>query len=134
MGLSNAHVGGWLLSALVPSAPARSDPPLAELVLVNGEIFPGIAARPYVEAIAIHGDRILATGTSSTVEAFSGPSTRRVDLGGRTVITGIDDAHQHIGVRPTDTVNVSTDGPANFWPVLSEAIRVIVSKAIRSLA
>jgi len=47
-------------------------------------------------AIAISGGRIAAVGSDADVLALAGPGTRRVDLGGRTVLPGFIDAHAHI--------------------------------------
>jgi hypothetical protein len=43
-----------------------------DMILVNGLVFTGAQARPYVDAIAIKGARILAVGTSQEV-----PGVRR---------------------------------------------------------
>ena len=45
-----------------------------DLVLLNGKIFTSVAAHPYVQALAICGDRILATGDTKTFEKMAGPS------------------------------------------------------------
>ncbi len=68
-----------------------------DLVLTNGKIFTSDEAIPYAEAIAIRGDRIVAVGKTATIKGLAGPKTKRIDLGGRTVIPGINDAHDHIG-------------------------------------
>ncbi len=40
-----------------------------ELILVNGKIFPSHAANPYVQSLAIRGERIIATGDSGKIRA-----------------------------------------------------------------
>jgi predicted amidohydrolase YtcJ len=72
-----------------------------DLILLNGKIFTSDSARPYVEALAIRGDRIVAVGTSNNISRLAGPQTKRVDLGGRVVIPGINDAHYHCDVEPS---------------------------------
>ena len=67
--------------------------PAPDLVLLNGRIFTADPARPWAEALAIRGERIIAVGTTADVGALAGPSTARRDLGGRTVIPGFNDAH-----------------------------------------
>jgi predicted amidohydrolase YtcJ len=47
-------------------------------------------------ALAIAGNRILATGDDATIGALAGPATRRIDLAGRTVVPGFNDAHVHL--------------------------------------
>ena len=55
-------------------------------MLLNGKVFTSDASHHYVQALAIRGERIVATGDSATIEALAGPQTRQIDLGGRTVI------------------------------------------------
>ncbi|HXV63304.1 MAG TPA: amidohydrolase [Vicinamibacteria bacterium] len=75
-------------------------PEPADTVLVNGRVVT-LEPRGVVEAIAVRGDRIVATGTNAEVDAFAGPRTRRVDLGGKTVAPGFADNHYHgIGGGP----------------------------------
>lgn len=66
----------------------------ADLVLRRGRVFRGLA-EGLVESIALRGDRVLATGTDPEVEALIGPATTVVDLRGRAVVPGFNDAHQH---------------------------------------
>jgi predicted amidohydrolase YtcJ len=49
----------------------------------------------YAEAVAIAGDRILAVGATNEIAAMADAHTRRIELSGRTVIPGINDAHFH---------------------------------------
>jgi len=52
------------------------------------------ATRPVVEAMAVAGEWILATGTAAELAAAF-PAHRRIDLGGRTVLPGLTDSHVH---------------------------------------
>jgi predicted amidohydrolase YtcJ len=67
------------------------------LVLVRGRIFTADPSRPWAEALAIRGDRVLAVGTTAYVLALAGRTTRRIDVGGRIVVPGFNDAHAHLG-------------------------------------
>lgn len=69
-------------------------------ILYNGKIFTSDAAQPNAEAIAIHGERILAVGSNSEIKKLAGAKTRLIDLQGRTVIPGINDAHFHFAPNP----------------------------------
>jgi hypothetical protein len=62
---------------------------------LNGKIFTGNAALGSVEALAIAGERIVATGTTNQIQALTETRTRTIDLKGRVVIPGINDAHFH---------------------------------------
>ena len=68
----------------------------ADLVLYNGRLWTGDPDLPQASAIAIGGGRILAVGSDSQVLARAGQA-RRIDLGGRRVVPGINDAHVHLG-------------------------------------
>ncbi len=87
----------WL--AALPMVGQRAFAALTELrpslILRNARILTVDAARPRAEAIAIAGERILALGTDAEIAALAGPSTKVVDLGGKTVTPGFIDGHCH---------------------------------------
>ena len=56
--------------------------------------------QPWAQAIAIRGDRVVGTADTATIVAMAGPSTRTIDVGGRTIIPGINDAHTHVSIAP----------------------------------
>jgi predicted amidohydrolase YtcJ len=68
----------------------------ADLMLLNGRIHTLDPARPWAEAVAIAGDRIVAVGSSADVAARRGTATRVIDLRGRFALPGFNDAHVHI--------------------------------------
>src|SRR6185295_2992804 len=45
--------------------------------------------------LAIRGERIVDVGTTKKISALAGPNTKRIDLGGRVVVPGFNDAHFH---------------------------------------
>jgi predicted amidohydrolase YtcJ len=67
-----------------------------DLILVDGRIYTLDAARPWAEALAVRGDRIVAVGTSADMREVSGPSTRVIDLKGAFVSPGFNDGHVHV--------------------------------------
>jgi predicted amidohydrolase YtcJ len=101
----------------------------ADFVLFNGKIFTSDAARTYVGALAIRGERIIAIGDSAAVKTLAGPKTRQIDLGGRTVIPGINDAHMHIEVLPASRVTLAFKGQNPTVAEVNEAIASAVIKA-----
>jgi predicted amidohydrolase YtcJ len=68
----------------------------ADLIIVGGTIHTLQADAPRVEAVAISGGMIIATGARAEVERLGGPSTRVIDARGLTVIPGLVDAHAHM--------------------------------------
>ena len=67
----------------------------ADLVLTGGRIWTGDSDEPEAEAVALLGNRIVAVGFSSDVEALVAPHTRVIVLNGRRVVPGFNDAHVH---------------------------------------
>jgi predicted amidohydrolase YtcJ len=66
-------------------------------------------ARPSASAIAIAGDRIAAVGSAAEIGSLIGPNTRVSDLGGRTIIPGLNETHIHVrdlGFEQHDAVNL----------------------------
>ncbi len=67
----------------------------ADLLLLNGRIYTSNPARPWTQALATRGEKILAVGRDRDIEKFRGPGTRVIDLGGRMAMPGIIDSHIH---------------------------------------
>jgi predicted amidohydrolase YtcJ len=67
----------------------------ADTIYYNGRIVTMWPERPVVQAIAIRGDRISTVGTNAEVRAAASSTTRQVDLGGKTVLPGLQDSHTH---------------------------------------
>src|SRR2546426_7837138 len=86
----------WLAAAPqgLNACGTESQPP--ELALVNGVIYTGDAAHLRVEAMAIHGEKIVAVGTTRQIRALAGPKTRVIDLHGAFAMPGFNDAHIHL--------------------------------------
>ena len=78
-----------------PTATSPKNEP-ASLLLANGVIYTGDAARARVEAVAIRGERIVGIGSSQEMRKLAGPKTRIVDLRGRFAMPGFNDAHIHL--------------------------------------
>jgi predicted amidohydrolase YtcJ len=67
----------------------------ADFVLVNGAVHTVDPTLPHASALAIRGGRIAAVGAEEDVRDLVGPSTETLDLKGRTVVPGFQDAHAH---------------------------------------
>lgn len=111
---------------LLPVVSAQQ--PAPDLVLFNGKVFTSNAKQPHAEALAIRGERIVAVGSSQEISALAGKETRQIDLGGRTVIPGINDAHDHLGVGP-DSYDLPIKGMDPSWQEVKDALTAVVSKA-----
>ena len=72
----------------------------ADLVLHGGVVHtvsPWEAGRPAPTAVAVRDGRIAAVGTDAELRDWSGPGTEVVDLAGRMLLPGFQDAHVHPG-------------------------------------
>jgi predicted amidohydrolase YtcJ len=74
----------------------RAQQPTPDLVLGNGKIITVDERFTIAQAVAIKGDRIVATGTNQEMAQLAGANTRRIDLMGRAVIPGLIDNHIHL--------------------------------------
>ena len=69
----------------------------ADIILTNGKIFTSDSSQLYVPAIAIKNNKILAVGTNQDIEKLASGKTKQIDLKGKTVVPGFNDAHDHLG-------------------------------------
>lgn len=68
----------------------------ADLILHHGRIHTVDKQQPVVEAVAIAAGRFVAVGSGEDVMRHLGPSTRVIDLHGKTAIPGLNDSHIHV--------------------------------------
>src|SRR5437660_12003910 len=66
-----------------------------ELILHNGHLVTMNPADPFAEAVAIARGRFFAVGKNADVLNLAVPGVRKIDLGGKTVLPGFNDAHSH---------------------------------------
>jgi predicted amidohydrolase YtcJ len=76
-------------------------------VLVGGDIWTMDTQHPRVAAVAWRGDEVVAVGDDAAIRALAGPTTRVIDLHGRSATPGLVDAHCHLYGLGTDLENVS---------------------------
>ena len=91
-------LSGTALTLIALSACAQQTRPAEEaatLVLRNGTIATVDAAKPKAQAIAFRGDTIAAVGSNDEIQAFVGPNTEVIDLGGQFAMPGFIDGHGH---------------------------------------
>lgn len=67
----------------------------ADLVFVNGAVYTVDATRRWADAVAVRDGRIAAVGTDAHVRELVGPRTEVIDLAGKMLLPGFQDAHVH---------------------------------------
>ncbi len=85
----------------------------ADLLFVNGPVFTADAARSFARSLAVTGDRISAIGGEGDVADSVGKATRVIDLAGRLLTPGFQDAHCHPGSSGLDLFRCSFAGCGN---------------------
>ncbi|MDB4950626.1 MAG: nfdA 1 [Gemmatimonadetes bacterium] len=125
-----------VLAAAFAACPAHSQrggaaPP--DLILTGGRIFTANPAHPWAQAIAIRGERVVAVGTTAQVERLAGRGTRRLALGGRVVVPGFNDAHDHYGGPPVGVVvHIDADPIAGAPPAaVLDSVRAAAARTPR---
>jgi predicted amidohydrolase YtcJ len=118
-------LGPLVLTLLAALSSGQQSP--ADMILLNGKIFTSDSAHPYVEALAIRGERIVATGSAERVRRLASPQTKRVDLGGRVVIPGINDAHYHCAFEPAG-FHLKFKSGEPTWVEVAEEVAAAVAK------
>lgn len=101
-----ASVGWWRRPAVAALAlalgaacrPGAAQPP-AQAVYLNGRIWTGVDGATEAQALAVREGRVQAVGDTGTIRALADGATTVVDLGGRRVVPGFNDAHWHLPTR-----------------------------------
>src|SRR4051812_15293489 len=98
----------------------------ADTIITHGKILTVDPAFQIVEALAVAGGRIVATGSNADIGRYAGKGTQVIDVAGATVIPGLIDNHVHF-TRGAETWHQQV----RFEGVDSrrEALRILAAKA-----
>jgi predicted amidohydrolase YtcJ len=91
----------------------------ADLLLTNGKIFIADARGTIAEAVAIRGNRIVAVGTSGELQRRFPRPTRTIDLQGKLVTPGFNDAHLHFLGGGLSLLRVDLNGAKSLEEALA---------------
>lgn len=80
---------------LISCSPAARKSPAPDLILINGNFFTADSANLQVSAVAIQGERIVATGTDEEIKKLAGEKTEVIDLQGAFAMPGFIEGHGH---------------------------------------
>ena len=67
-----------------------------DMVIFNAQVLTVDVAGRAAQALAVKGNRVVAVGSSDHILRLAGLKTRRLDVGGRTVVPGFIDTHAHL--------------------------------------
>jgi len=101
----------------------------ADVIVRNGRIATQDDRRSFASAAAIKAGRFLAVGTDTEVMPHKGAVTQVIDVGGRTVIPGLNDSHMH-PIR--GGLNYNMELRWDGVPSLADALRMLKEQAQRT--
>ena len=68
-----------------------------EIILHNSNVITSNPAQPYAQALALSNGKVIAVGSDREILALANGSTKKLDIGGKTITPGFIDAHSHPG-------------------------------------
>ena len=100
------------------AAPSKDG--LATVAFTNGAVYTMATSQPWAEAVAINGTKIVAVGSTASVQEQIGPKTQVIDLKGQMLMPGFIEGHTHplLGGFFTSGVDLQS-------PTLAEALDAI---------
>ena len=95
------------------------EPPAADWVLTNGQIYTVNKTRPWAEAVAIKDGEFVYVGDNAGADTYISEGVSTTDLAGRMLIPGMVDAHTHPGQIDLVQYNASFEASGRV-PFLAE--------------
>ena len=107
-----------MLSLTMVTAQAQEQPgkPKADVIFIHGNVYTGVPETSAfksikrAQAIAVRGDRIEAVGENADILKLKGPETQVIELGGKFIMPGFNDAHTHLSEGGAQRLNVNLVG------------------------
>ena len=98
-----------LISLMMAVAATSSFAAGADTILINAKIYTVNPQKPWAEALAIQGDKIVAVGTTREISAQRKPNTKVIDAKGHLVLPGFTDCHIHFMSGSMSLLGVNVD-------------------------
>ncbi len=109
-----------LIALLSVACQSNSPTELAEMVLVNGNIYTVDRSAPKAEALAIAEGRIIATGSDRAIKKYIGDSTKVIDLEGKFTMPGFVEGHGHFSGLGKSLMNLNFMKSKNWNEIVNE--------------
>ena len=123
---------GW---SLIPSTVSATEDLIADTILVKGKVLTMDSDDPnnitIAQGVAIRGDKILAVGSDADIQALAGPTTKIIDLGGKTVIPGVIDTHYHLQTYANEHLMIPI--PGTVWSRIKKKTISTIKKQTKKL-
>ncbi len=103
-------------------SPAETPP---TLILHNAKIWTGESENSFVEAIAIRDSLIIAIGDSESILGLAGEDTEVMDLGGKLMTAGFNDAHIHFLGGSMGLTQVELSSAETFEAAMESTLKFI---------
>jgi predicted amidohydrolase YtcJ len=119
------RIARFIVASMLLVAPlgcARKAP--ADLILVNGTVHTFASPPVRATAVAVSGNRIVYVGDDEGASPWRGDRTRWVDLGGKTVLPGLVDAHGHLANLGRSLEEVELVGSTSRDDVLRRVVEM----------
>ncbi len=90
-----------------------------DLIVTHGKIWTGLSDSSFAEAVAIKGTTIIAVGTTDSISGLADDSTNVLDVQGKLVIPGFNDAHIHFLSGSKGLTEVDLNGTTSPEEIVS---------------
>jgi predicted amidohydrolase YtcJ len=113
--LLSSCAGVFVMRTRAQSQSAQSEP--HTIVYLHGRIYTNDPANPWAEAMAFRNDKLRCVGKIDYVLLECGgndPSAETIQLKGKFVMPGFNDAHVHLGGAGADMLSVRLNGVASI--------------------
>jgi predicted amidohydrolase YtcJ len=123
-------VAGFVLFAGHPAFPQTSDPAHKTIYYLHGRIFTNDPKTPWASALAVRDDKIFCVGSIEHIMLDCGGSNSDaeiVQLKGRFVMPGFNDAHTHLGGAGRDKLTLDLKGTDSLAE-LQQRVRVAAAQ------
>ena len=121
-------IAALLFLSILTASCAPSEQDSASLVITGARVWTGDSVQPWAEAVASRGDKIIAVGSVSDIDALIGEETEVISVEGSMLVPGFIDTHEHFlsgssGLASVQLRNAKT--PEDFSMRIAEFARTI---------